>query len=186
VPPGVYEVRLRAGPIDRSERFEVKKDPRLATSLDEFREQSGLALQIRDRLTRLYTAHGRSQALRSQLKAILEGAPPGPLSPLQAAAKALSESLLNAEADLIDPRIELPIEVIHFGPKLDFEFVDLYETVQQAEARPTEGMRARFRDLDAALTAAIARLRGLRGQVDEVNRLVRENGLPLLALEDPL
>jgi photosystem II stability/assembly factor-like uncharacterized protein len=186
VPPGVYEVRLRAGPIDTSERFEVKKDPRLATSPDDFREQSALALQIRDRLTRLYSAHGRSQGLRSQLKAILEGAPPGTLSPLQAAAKALSESLLNAEADLIDPRIELPIEVIHFGPKLDFEFVDLYETVQQAEARPTEGMKARFRDLDAALTAALARLGGLRGQVDEVNRLVRENGLPLLALEDPL
>ncbi|HXB55665.1 MAG TPA: glycosyl hydrolase [Vicinamibacteria bacterium] len=185
VPPGVYEARLRVGALERSERFEVRKDPRLATTLDDFREQSALALEIRDRLSRLFAAHGRSQALRTQLKALFEGPSTGSGPPLQAAAKTLSEALLAIEADLIDPRIELPIEVIHFGPKLDFELLDLYGTVEEAEARPTEGMKARFRDLDAALMATLGRFRPLGAQVDGVNRLVRENGLPLPALEEP-
>jgi hypothetical protein len=184
VPPGVYEVRLRIGPVERTERFEVKKDPRLPTSPDEFREQHTLALEIRDRLSRLFAAQQRSQALRSQLKALFDGGA-GSSTPLQAAARELSEALLAAESALVDPRIELPIEVIHFGPPLDFELIDLYGIVQDAEARPSEGMKTRFRDLDAELKGALGRLQALDGQIAEVNRMVRENGLPLVRLEEP-
>jgi hypothetical protein len=186
VPPGTYEVRLRVGSIERSERFEVKSDPRLATAPEEFREQNALALEIRDRLTRLFAVQGRSQALHAQLDALLPKPPQGPASPLQTAARELSEALRAAEAELVDPRIERPIEVIHFGPSLDFDLVDLYSIVQDAEARPTEGMKTRFRDLDAALGAVLARFQALEPKLAEVNRLVRESGLPLVPLEDPL
>jgi photosystem II stability/assembly factor-like uncharacterized protein len=178
VPPGVYEARLRVGTVERTERFEVKQDPRLATTPDEFREEHALALDIRDRLSRLFAAQQRSLALRSQMKGLFEGGSGSP-TPLQTAARELSDALLAAESALVDPRIELPIEVIHFGPPLDFELIDLYGLVQDADARPSEGMKARFRDLDAELTAALGRLKALDGKIAEVNRLVREQGLPL-------
>lgn len=182
--PGVFEVRLRVGAVERAERLEVKPDPRLATSLEDLREQNALALEIRDRLTRLFAGQARAQATRARLEALLDRPPSKPPTPLQAAARSLSEALLAVEAELIDPRIELPIEVIHFGPRLDFELVDLYGIVQDAEARPTEGMKVLFRDLDSAFAAVLGRFQELNGKIEEVNRLVREQGLALPPLEE--
>ena len=52
VVPGRYEARLTAAGQTQSQAFEVRKDPRLATSEADFAKQQELLLKIRDKLTR--------------------------------------------------------------------------------------------------------------------------------------
>ncbi|MDZ7636777.1 MAG: hypothetical protein U5J83_00750 [Bryobacterales bacterium] len=48
--PGEYQVQLTAGDSKLTERFSVKKDPRLATTQADFDKQFALLSQIRDKL----------------------------------------------------------------------------------------------------------------------------------------
>jgi photosystem II stability/assembly factor-like uncharacterized protein len=160
--PGVYEVRLSVGPQVLTERFDVRKDPRLATTADEFQEQLDLALAIRDRVSSLFEAQSRSRVARAQVARLFEGPSAGVLpATLTAQAKGLHETLLAAETEIVDPRLDNAGEVIHYGPSLDFELADLLAVVESADARPTDGARERFRDLDERLRKAV-------GRVDEI------------------
>src|SRR6185503_20865027 len=49
--PGTYQVKLTAGSNTMTQSFEVKKDPRIETTQEEFAKQFDLLLKIRDKLT---------------------------------------------------------------------------------------------------------------------------------------
>ena len=56
VVPGTYKVRMTVGEWTQTKSFEVKKDPRLPTTQEDFQKQFDLAIKIRDRLTELNNA----------------------------------------------------------------------------------------------------------------------------------
>ena len=51
VTPGSYEVRLTVAGKSFTQKFEVRKDPRLKTSPEEFAAQLELELQVRNKLS---------------------------------------------------------------------------------------------------------------------------------------
>ena len=67
VAPGKYQVRLTVDGKSQTQSFEVKKDPRLATTPDDYAKQLALALQIRDKLTETNDAVIRIREVRKQL-----------------------------------------------------------------------------------------------------------------------
>jgi photosystem II stability/assembly factor-like uncharacterized protein len=180
--PGPYEIRLSVGPEVLSERFDVRKDPRLATTADEFREQLELALAIRDRVSSLFEAQSRSRAVRVQLARLFDGPSTKALPPaLTTQVKSLQEALLAAETLLVDERLDNKGEVIHYGPSLDFELEDLFSVVDSADARPTDGARERFRDLDDRMDKSLARVEALLGKdLDELEAAARAAGVRLI------
>ena len=60
--PGRYQARLTAAGQTLSQPFEVRKDPRLATSDADFAKQQELLLKIRDTLTATHDAISRYAA----------------------------------------------------------------------------------------------------------------------------
>ncbi len=49
--PGMYTVKLTVDGKSQTQTFEVKKDPRLSTTPEDYAKQLSLALQIRDKLS---------------------------------------------------------------------------------------------------------------------------------------
>jgi photosystem II stability/assembly factor-like uncharacterized protein len=181
VVPGTYEVRLVAGAHVSSARLEVRKDPRIDTSAEDFERQLELALAIRDRVTALFAAQSRARGVRTRVARLLEGPEAQALPPAVAAqAKAFDAALLAALTAIVDPRLDNAGEVIHYGPSLDFELADLLGVVESADARPTDGARERFRDLDERLRAAVARADALLGpDLEALEARAREAGVRL-------
>jgi hypothetical protein len=139
VSPGSYQVRLEVSGKSLLQPLEVRKDPRLATTDDDFRAQETMALALRDRIDEIYRAVAEIQELRARM---------GDL-----------EELAEIEETLVQTKMRLPIEVIDHGPRLDLSYVDLYQVVTGADARPTDGARERFDDLEKELERALSRLR---------------------------
>ena len=78
VVPGRYQVRLTAAGQTQTQPFEVRKDPRLATSDADLAKQQDLLLKIRDELTATHDAIGRLRDVRDQAKTVAERAKGSP------------------------------------------------------------------------------------------------------------
>src|SRR5437867_603075 len=68
VSPGNYQVRLTVDAKTQSQTFEVKKDPRLQTTPEEYTRQLTLALQVRDKLSETNEGVVRIREIRKQLE----------------------------------------------------------------------------------------------------------------------
>src|SRR6202035_3937204 len=67
VSPGRYQVRLTVDGKAQTESFEVKKDPRLEATPEDYAKQLSLSLQIRDKLSGTNDAVIRIREIRKQL-----------------------------------------------------------------------------------------------------------------------
>lgn len=184
--PGAHKVRLTVDGRVLTRPFEVKGDPRLDTTPADYASQLELALTIRERITRLNDAVSRLRRVRDQATAIAEDSVRPLPAELKAAAVRLRERLSAVEGRLVEPRMKLPIDLIHFGTKLDLELGDLLRVVSSPDAKPTDGARQLFQDLDAALSRNLEELASILDQdVRALNALAHGKDIPLVAVPPP-
>jgi hypothetical protein len=179
--PGRYVVRLRMDSETLEQPLVIEPDPRLDTTPADYESQLALALDIRERISSLTKMVERLRAVREQAKAAAQDS----LRPLSPEARAVATKIVEAldaiEGRLVEPRMRIPIDLIHFGPKLDLHFADLLNVVTAPEAAPTAGASERFRDLDRELTQQTDALSAvLERDVPALNALAE--GLPLVAV----
>ncbi len=173
-PPGEYSVRLAVdGEAVTTRTLTVRKDPRLETvSRAELEDQFDLAIAVRDTLSRVYDAVERLRSVEEQLRSLGDrlDAPPGADAELGARADELADRADALERDLIQPRIEVPIDALNYEGKFDDEFATLYGYVANTDAGPTEGARRRFEDLNEQWDRLRSRVREfLEGEIEEYN-----------------
>ncbi len=65
--PGEYEVRLEVDGTNESQRFEIRKDPRVSASVEDLQAQFDLLIDIRDKLTEVHDEVLHSRKLREQI-----------------------------------------------------------------------------------------------------------------------
>jgi photosystem II stability/assembly factor-like uncharacterized protein len=128
--PGPYQVTLTAGRWNASQSFTLRPDPRVATSAADFQEQFGLLSLLRDRMVKI-------DALIKRLQAV------GPDRP--AALRQLEFRLVDADDDKRQGPQDAP-------PPLMAEYAHLFAHVAGADARPTDGAKTLFQDLEKAFS----------------------------------
>jgi photosystem II stability/assembly factor-like uncharacterized protein len=185
--PGRYQVRLTAGGTTLTRPFELRKDPRLATTDEDFARQLALLTQIRDRLTAAHDAIGRLRAVRDQAKTAAERAKgTGAEEPIADAAAALSKKLTEVEEALYQTKSRSSQDPLNFPIRLNNKLAALAATVASADAAPTEPSYAVYRDLSSRIDAELAKLdRLMEEDVPAFNRLVRERDVPAVRLPRP-
>src|SRR5262249_14950067 len=65
--PGTYQVKLTLDGKTMTEPFEVRKDPRISTTQEEFQKQFDLLMKIRDKLTETHNAIIEIRDVRKQV-----------------------------------------------------------------------------------------------------------------------
>jgi hypothetical protein len=184
--PGRFLVRLTVDGSSLEKPLELEPDPRLDTTAGDYASQLDLALRIRDRLSLLTQNLERLRFVRDQAKAVAGDTVRALPAEAKAAASRMVERLDAIESRLVEPRLRIPIDLIHFGPKLDLHLGDLLGVVAGPEAAPTDGARKRFVDLDAELTESLEDLSAVFDEdVPALNALVRSQDLPLVAVPKP-
>ncbi len=168
-PPGTYEVRLIARGQTRTQPLTVRPDPRLTDVTDEdYAAQFALAMQVRDAIDAIHDALRTIRSLYAQLDYVTERARQvGAVASFEERAASLRARLQEIETQLTQTRNKSNQDPIRFPPKLDNQFIELYNNVTGpdgyiaggAEGRPTAGAYERFEDLSAQWTA-------IRNQLD--------------------
>jgi len=186
VVPGRYQVRLTAGGASQTRTFEVRGDPRLATSPDDYRAQFGLLLKIRDKLTETHDAITRIRDVRDQLKEVAERSTSATNdSTIADAAKELTKKLTAVEEALYQTKNRSRQDPLNYPIRLNNKLSALVSVVASAYERPTDQSVAVYEDVAGKIDIELSRLKTL---IDEdlaaFNRMVREKDVPAVVVKE--
>ncbi len=169
-------------------QFEVLKDPRVAASDDDLRQQHDLVRQAQTLLERVHERIGAIRDARDQFEAVEKRARQADrwTDALEEQAETLRQGLTEVEEELIQPKNESGQDPLNFPPKLDNQIAYLYGHVARNYGRPTGGSFERFRDLEAEAMPLLERLASLLGEgVADLNRALQEAGVTGAVLVAP-
>ena len=192
--PGTYTASLSFQKADGAEiagdpvRFEVVRDPRVAATDDDLRQQHDLVRQAQALLERVHERIGALRDARDQLEAVEKRARGADrwTDALEEAAETLRKDLTEVEEELIQPKNESRQDPINFPPKIDNQIAYLYGHVVQNYGRPTGGSFERLRDLEAEAAPLLERLASLlNGGLADLNEALQEAGVTGAVLVTP-
>ncbi len=180
--PGEYQVRLTAAGKSLTERFSVKKDPRIKTAPEDFDKQFSLLLQIRDKLTETHDGILRIRDVRAQLQdfAKRQGSEKAATEAVQAA-EALVKKLTAIEEMLYQTKNKSSQDPLNYPIQLNNKLAALAGVVGRSDHPPTDQSYVVYEDL---VTRINAQLNGLKSLLDadlaKFNDLVRKAALPVI------
>ncbi len=178
-PPGTYTVTVEAAGVRESTELELIADPRLVgiTTAD-LVEQFELASRIRDQTSRANEAVIQIRDVRLQLEDRLEGAND---QGVRADGGALIEAMTEVEVALYQTKNRSNQDPLNFPIRLNNRLASLRRSVENGDARPTDGAYAVFEELTGELDGHLATLESLLGdRLGELNgRLSADGGEPV-------
>jgi photosystem II stability/assembly factor-like uncharacterized protein len=182
VPPGLYEVSLRIADQVASVSLEIAKDPRNASTAEDFEAQYRLTHHIWRRLCDLNAAVNTIRRLRAQLN-VWSGDQGKTTSSgeIEAAAAVLLQDLIRIEKELITSPDAPPAEKP--SPKLVGKLSTILQ-VAELPYRPTPALVEVADELSNRLDAQIHRLQSLvTGPLQALNELITRSGLKAISTE---
>jgi photosystem II stability/assembly factor-like uncharacterized protein len=180
VPPGVYTVKLTVDGKTQSQSFEVKKDPRLSTTPEEYVKQVTLALQIRDKLSETNAGVVRIREMRKQLEDYTRRDD----KRVADAARELSGKLTKVEEELYQTRNRASEDPLNFPIKLNNKLAHVLGVVESSDNQPTQQSYMVYEDVATRVNGQLKALEGLlTNDLAAFNKLVHDANVP--AIEAP-
>ncbi len=188
VVPGTYSVRLTADAKTQTQSFEVRKDPRLDTTPEQFTAQLETALQMRDKLSQTNQAIVDIRAVRKQIDELAarlrESGDSAKAKAVMDRAHALSKELTEIEETLYQTKSKASEDPLNFPVKLNNKLAALLTAVEEADSQPTASQQQVYEDLATGINAQINKLKQVMDTgVPSFNRFVKEQDVPAIAVK---
>jgi photosystem II stability/assembly factor-like uncharacterized protein len=175
VSPGKYTARLTVDGKTQTQAFEVKKDPRLETTPEEYARQLSLSLQVRDKLSDTNDAVIRIRELRKQLDEYAKR----DSKKVADAAKALNQKLTEVEEALYQTKNRASEDPLNYPIKLNNKLAHVLGVVQSSDNQPTQQSYMVYEDLATQVNAELKKLDVVMGaDLAAFNKLIRDENVP--------
>ncbi len=188
VVPGIYQVRLTANGKSQTQKFEVRKDPRLEITPQQYSAQLELELQMRDKLSQTNQAVIQIRDVKKQiddLTARLKAA--GDTAKSKAVidrAKELSDELTAIEEALYQTKNRASEDPLNFPVKLNNKLAALLSAVGEADGQPTASQQQVYEDLATGINAQINKLKqAMDSGVPALNKAVHDQDIPAITIK---
>ncbi|HVB09341.1 MAG TPA: glycosyl hydrolase, partial [Bacillota bacterium] len=183
--PGAYQVRLTVNGQSYTQPFEIKRDPRIAATDADLKEQFQLLIEIRDRLSETHDAINNLRTVRGQLDEWVKRAEGRPMAKqLADAAEGIKAKLNAVEEELIQFRSKAHEDPLNFPIKLNNKLASLSGVVAAADTKPTAQAREVYSELSSKIIDQLANLREVvNADVAGFSRLVQQAELPAVVLK---
>jgi photosystem II stability/assembly factor-like uncharacterized protein len=186
VSPGEYQVRLVAGDVVRTARFQVKQDPRLEPiPAAVIAERDSIANVIVQRISEMHDAVLRVRDIKTQVTGIVTRTTSDPL----ADSIAVAGRTLTGKADRLDPRMTTKAQngqdIINYANGLNGQFGFL---LGQVEGHPaiTAAAKERLLELERAWSSLRAEVETFETvDVETFNKLLQRANVPGLIVPKP-
>jgi photosystem II stability/assembly factor-like uncharacterized protein len=182
--PGTYQVRLTVDGQTQTQMFEVKADPRLNVSADDYAKQLELLLKIRDKLSETNNAIIQIRSIRSQLDDLLKRAQgQANFNAINEAARRMRTNLTNIEETLYQTKNRSSQDPLNYPIKLNNKLAALGGVVASADGAPTAQSYAVYDELVAQIDAQLKQFNAIiRNDLPAFNQLVREQNIPAIVV----
>jgi len=175
--PGVYTVKLTVDGKTQSQTFEVKKDPRLSTTPEDYAKQVTLALQIRDKLSATNEGVIRIREIRKQLEDFTRRDD----KRVADAAKALTQKLTAVEEELYQTKNRASEDPLNFPIKLNNKLAHVLGVVEGSDNPPTQQSYMVYEDVATRVNAQLKTLDTLMSSdLEAFNKLIHDANVPAI------
>jgi len=186
--PGEYQVKLTVDGKSQTQKFEVRKDPRVETTHEQFMAQLELELQMRDKLTQAHNAILRIRDVRKQVDELvqrLQTAGESAKSKLVVdRAKELSGELTSVEETLYQTKNKASEDPLNFPIRLNNKLASVLAAVASADSQPTASQQTVYEDLSTGINAQVRKLNQLMdNSLPAFNKLVKEQDIPAVTVK---
>jgi nucleotide-binding universal stress UspA family protein len=173
----------------REHPVEIRADPRLATTPEEYRAQFEFMIRLRDKVSEIHYAVNAIRDLHAQLEARI--APLGD-RPEWTEAKRIATALLDEidriERSLIQPGLHErsgELDSVHFPVRLNNKLEALGYHVARSDNAPTAQDRALYDDLAARADRYLEQFRRVLAEdVAAFNHTMQSAGVPAVVIPD--
>ena len=182
-PPGSYQVRMKADGYEQTHPFSIRMDPNLkgVTEAD-LLEQFQLSQQIVEKTSAANEGVIRIRRMRAHLE---ENRDRIPSADYEKTVVPFLEGIAGVEEELYQVRNQSNQDPLNFPIKLNNRLASLRRSVENGDARPTDGAYKVFGELSAELQGHLADLEQIiQTEGPGVNQVLRDAGLDGLP-EDP-
>ena len=168
-----------------TESFTVMKDPRIAVSDADLREQFDFLILIRDRVSEANDAVTRIRDIKTQLDGAAKRAEGEAYAEeISGKAKEIKEALTEVENEIYQTRNQSRQDPLNYPILLDNKIAALVGVVTSADARPTDQSYTVFEELSSKADAEIKKLKViLETDLPAFNELVRKADIPAVILK---
>jgi photosystem II stability/assembly factor-like uncharacterized protein len=183
VVPGQYTAKLTLDGKTQSQTFEVKKDPRIGTTPQEFARQLEVAMQVLNKLSATNQAVIDIRDMRKQLDDYADRAKNPKVVD---SAKALAKKLTDVEEALYQTKNRASEDPLNFPIKLNNKLASLLEDITMSDSAPTAQQDMVYEDLASKVNAELRKLGALTNtEVPQFNKLVRDENVPAVTVKNP-
>jgi len=178
-PPGPYAVRVTAAGATKTQAFAIVRNPKIAATDADLREQFALANQINAKVSAANNAVIQIRDLKAQ---IAERLPKLDAARIRAAGEAVTAKLTAVEGEIYQYRNRSGQDPLNFPIRLNNKLAALQGVVEFGDNKPTDQSYAVFTDLSSELDRQLAALTVLvNGDLAEFNKgLAREKLAPVI------
>jgi hypothetical protein len=185
VVPGTYQVKLTVDGKSQVQSFEVKRDPRVQTSAEDFAKQFDLLMKIRDKLTETHSRILEIREVRRQVSDLSRRLQEQPDSKrVIDAGRELSQKLTSIEEALYQTRNQSSQDPLNYPIRLNNKLAALAGVVSSADAAPTAQSYVVYEELVTAINAELQKLSNMMNtELVQFNELAREYRVPAVIIK---
>jgi hypothetical protein len=174
-PPGTYQVRLTAAGTTKTQAFAIVRNPRIAATDADLREQFALASQISEKVSAANDAVVRIRGMKDQIGDRTTQAKD---VRIKAAGDALTVKLTDVEGDIYQFQNRSGQDPLNFPIRLNNKLAALQGIVEAGDAKPTDQSYTVFKELSAQLDRAFRKLDGIvKDDLDTFNQQIAKKKL---------
>jgi photosystem II stability/assembly factor-like uncharacterized protein len=191
VTPGTYQVRLTVDGKTQTQKFEVRKDPRIPTTPEQFSAQLELSLQMRDKLSRTNETVVQIRQARKQIDDLVTRLQASPQSAkskqIADQAKALSAEMTQVEETLYQTKSRASEDPLNFPVRLNNKLAAVLTDIEGSDAPPTAAEQQVYEGLATEINAQLKAWNQIvDGKIPTFNKNVHESDVPAVTLKKPL
>jgi hypothetical protein len=182
VVPGTYQVRLTVQGKRYTAPVEVRPDPRVKTSPQDFAKQFELRMKIHQQITRAHQAVNQMRDVRKQIKDLSGRLDDDARNKnILDAGKELDNKMNAVEEQVIQTKSKAPQDPLNYPIKLNDKLSALGATVESADSAPTKQSYEVFESLRQRLDAQLAKWNALmNGDLAHFNAMVKNQNVPAI------
>ncbi len=181
-PPGTYQVVLTVAGQSQSETFDIVKDPRVATTQEDFQAQFDLLIKVRDKVSETNDSIVRLRSVKQQVDEwTRRTAGRSSADAVSEAAGALQAKLSAIENDLVQVDFKGERDRLHLPTKLNRKLAELASVVSSADFAPPKQAYGVLDDFTVRIDSQLQSLQEVIDQdVSQFMDLVHELEIPAI------
>ncbi|WP_019986906.1 WD40/YVTN/BNR-like repeat-containing protein [Rudanella lutea] len=183
VVPGMYKVQLLIdNKVVGEQPIEIRKNPKINTSADDYRAQFELLQKINNKLSETHKGVNQIRQIRNQINGYLKDVKdPSVAEKFKKATKPMLDELDQLESTLMQPKSKAFQDALAYPIRLNDKLAGVASVVSSADTKPTKASYTVFEDLSKQADTALSKLKELvQKQIPAFNQMVAEQRMPAI------